>query len=81
MPSPRPLPRGVIFQTAGFLIKNSDLSKMVETPLSISLSLINSPKLEELYIQALCKERDTAKSNQNKTACLAFKSLKFYWPP
>ena len=43
--SPRPLLRGVNFQTARFVIKKSDLSKMVENPWSISFSLINNRKL------------------------------------
>ena len=56
----RPLLRGITFQTDGSVIKNSDLSVILETPWSISLSLVK-PKHGELFVQALCKEMDIRK--------------------
>ena len=76
----KPLLRGILFQTAGFVIKNSDLSMRLETPWSISLSLVNNLKFREL-LHPGPMQRTQGKSKQNKTTCVVYKFLKFHWPP
>lgn len=78
-PAPKPLLKGIIFQSA-VLVKNSSPSMTLVTRWSTSLSLVNNRKHWEMCDQVLRKERDT-RDNQNKTTCVVYRPLKFSWPP
>lgn len=77
---PKPLLREITFQTAVLVIKNSNLSRMLATPWSTSLSLVNNSKHWGTWDWALCNERYT-RDNQNKTTYVVYRPLKLYWPP
>ena len=75
--SPRPLLMGVNFQGAGFVIKHSHLSMMLETPWSISLSAVNIPNLGKFGFMFFSKKGTQGKISQNKTACVVHRTLEF----
>ena len=80
--SPRPLLRwGVIFQTVGFVNRNPYLSMMHETPDPLSCFWLTTPNLGNVVPRLHTKKWTPNKGKQNKTSCVVYRHLTFYWHP
>lgn len=67
---------GVTFQTAGFVVKNSDLSIMLENPWSLSLSLVNNTSLENFAFRLYAKKGTQNKGHKKLKIELKIKGIK-----